>query len=135
MTREQKRAQLTYEVVKDYQEAKKEKESEVKSYGSMAHRFPALLRSAGLVQALAFVDARGKEPHRAFIQDLASVMLKLEGKNSSLKGEDAFKKLFEDAQSAELARYMNLTREALAVADWFKRFAQSVLKVEPGDES
>jgi hypothetical protein len=30
--------------------------------------------------------------------------------------------------------YMWLTRQTLSALEWFKRFAQSVLKVDPGEE-
>jgi len=128
MTREQKRASFAYEKVKQYEQ----NENVRKDYGSMALRFPALLRSAGLVQAIAFVKARGNEAHKRFIHDFAAVLAKLNGANSS--GKEAFDDLFKQARTAELPEYLRMTREALAVADWFKRFAQSVLKVEPGEE-
>ena len=40
-------------------------------YGSMAHKLPILIRTAGLAQALAFVSARGKEEHKRLLNDLA----------------------------------------------------------------
>ncbi len=127
MTREQKRASFAYARVKQHEQNEKIR----KDYGSMALRFPALLRSAGLVQALAFVESRSNEGHKRFIHDFASVLAELEGANPS--GKEAFDNLFERARKAELPEYLRMTREALAVADWFKRFAQSVLKVEPGE--
>ncbi len=127
MTREQKRATLVYQKVKPY-----EQKEDRKDYGSMALRFPALLRSAGLVQAIAFVEARGNEAHKRFIHDFASVLGELDGANQS--GQNAYDRFFQQARTAELPEYLRMTREALAVADWFKRFAQSVLKVEPGEE-
>ena len=125
MTREQVRASLVYEVVKRY-----EGKGEAKEYGSMALRFPALLRTAGLVQALAFVHSRGSDAHKKFVRDLAEVLLKLEDERSKLEGEAAYNEYFENVRKAKLPQYLSMTREALAVADWFKRFAQSVLKAE-----
>jgi len=125
VTREQVRASLVYEVVKRY-----EGTGEAKEYGSMALRFPALLRTAGLVQALAFVYSRGSDAHKKFVRDLAEVLLKLEDERSKLEGEAAYNEYFENVRKAKLPQYLSMTREALAVADWFKRFAQSVLKAE-----
>jgi len=124
MTREQNRAARVYKYVKKYEKNEKVR----KDYGSMALRFPALLRSAGLVQALAFVDSRGNDAHKQFIHDFASVIYELEGKPK--RGKEAFEQYFQEARDAQLAQYLRMTREALAVADWFKRFAQSVLKAE-----
>jgi len=123
MTREQKRANLAYGAVKQL-----EGKDKAKDYGSMALRFPALLRSAGLVQALAFVEARGKDAHRVFVRDFAAVLLELE--DGRKPNGEAFNKLFDRARQASLPQYMRLTREALAVSDWFKRFAQSILDAE-----
>ncbi|HNC45051.1 MAG TPA: type III-B CRISPR module-associated protein Cmr5, partial [Acidobacteriota bacterium] len=38
-------------------------------------------------------------------------------------------------RKAELRKYIRLTQEILTALVWFKRFAQSVLKVEPGEEN
>ena len=110
---------------------------EQKQYGSMSHKLPVLIRSAGLAQALAFVAAtakRGKEgqdgapakwsPQRKLLDDLAQ----------SLNLENA-DKLLTESRSASLDEYMFLTQNALAALLWYKRFAQSVLDVESGDEA
>ena len=124
MTREQKRADLVYKVVTNIKDKKKIKDD----FSSIALRFPALLRSAGLVQALAFVAARDDEAHRTFLYKFSEILLKLNGTNKA--DGNAFDKLFEDAREAPLPQYMRLSREALAVSDWFKRFAQSILDAE-----
>ena len=129
MTREQRRAQLVYERLKPY---KNRDQSYRDNYGSMALRFPALVRSAGLVQALAFVDSRGKDEHRDFVHDLAAVLAELNQQTTEDR-EQAFNWLFEQARKADLPHYLHLTRETLAVADWFKRFAQSILKAKGVD--
>lgn len=128
MTREQERASYVLERVQKYEKDEKFR----KDYGSMALRFPALLRSAGLVQALAFGASRNNKAHKQFVYDFVAVLGKLEGEH--LEGEQAFKEYFGRVREAELPEYLRMTREALAVADWFKRFAQSVLKVEPGED-
>jgi CRISPR-associated protein Cmr5 len=46
-------------------------EADGKAYGSMSHKLPILIRTAGLSQARAFVDARGKEVQRTLLEDLA----------------------------------------------------------------
>ena len=124
MTREQRRAELAYRYVA---ERKKQSEAYQENYQNMALRFPALVRGAGLVQALAFVDSRGKDEHRDFVRDLAAVLAEL---NRETVGDrnGAFDWLFKEARRADLPRYLHLTRETLAVADWFKRFAQSLLE-------
>lgn len=90
-------------------------------YGSLAHRLPVLIRTAGLAQALAFVDARCGAAGERLLEDIATVV-------KVVKKE----KLLERSRKAELAEYMRLTRNILAALSWYKRFAQSVLGVEAG---
>ncbi len=95
------------------------------SYGSMAHKLPVLIRSAGLAQALAFVEARGKPAHRDLLDHLAKVVL-----NENADGSQLAKK---SRDTEQLSEYMYLTHEAMAALLWYKRFAQSVLDVDASD--
>lgn len=90
-------------------------------YGSLTQRLPVLIRTAGLAQALAFADARGKKPGKRLLGDIAAV-LRFKDKDELLKR----------SREAELPEYMRLTRDVLAALAWYKRFAQSVLGVEAG---
>ncbi len=92
-------------------------------YGSMAHKLPILIRTAGLAQALAFVNARGKEEHKCLLNDLALTLKQQNREN-----------LAETTMNAALSEYIYLTQQALAALLWYKRFAQSVLDVQPGTE-
>ena len=94
-------------------------ESARKEYGSMAHKLPILVRSAGLVQALAFVHSRGKAPHKELLGHLAQVVV---GVNADM--------LLKKSREAELPEYIYLTERTMLALKWYKRFAQSVLEVE-----
>ncbi len=111
-TRGQVWAQAAYQRV-----AEQAKRKEAKEYKAMALKFPVLVRQAGLAQALAFVESRGKEAHKAFGEDLAQVL-----------GYESLGKLGQEAQRAELLEYLRLTREVLGAAEWFKRFAQALIQ-------
>lgn len=93
------------------------------AYGSMAHKLPVLIRTAGLAQALSFVDARSQNGQKNLLKDLAQVMG---------FAEPVF--LLERSREAGLREYMRLTREALTALLWFKRFAQSLLDVDATDD-
>lgn len=97
--------------------------SDQKKYGSMAHKLPVLIRTAGLAQALAFVEARGETSHKKLLDHLAEVVGFRE--RAALIGR---------SRTAELAEYMHLTQRVLAALLWYKRFAQSVLDVTADDE-
>lgn len=117
-TREQVYAAAVFEKVSAFHKA--HNEAAHKKYGSMAHKLPVLIRTAGLAQALAFLEARGYEHQKQLLIDLQAVL-----------GQP---KLVASSREAQLGEYARLTREALAALLWFKRFAQSVLKVQASDE-
>lgn len=87
-------------------------------YGSLAHRLPVLIRSAGLAQALAYIEARGKDEGKQLLVDLASV---LDVASSA--------EFIRRARESQLTEYMYLTQQSLDALLWFKRFAQTILKV------
>ncbi|MBX3015607.1 MAG: type III-B CRISPR module-associated protein Cmr5 [Caldilineaceae bacterium] len=118
-TRSQKYAKKIYAQVC---EIEKMSEEERKKYGSMAHKLPVLVRTAGLAQALAFVDARSSAPAKTLLDHLASI-LQVKDKSELLK------------QSREngLAEYMHLTQNVLIALVWYKRFAQSVLGIDASE--
>ena len=130
-SRDQQNAAQVFNQVKKLLECERK---EQKQYGSIAHKLPVLIRSAGLAQALAFVAAtakRGKDaektkwtPQLQLLDDLAQ-MLKLENAEE----------LLTQSRSVSLDEYMFLTQTALAALLWYKRYAQSVLDVEPSDEA
>lgn len=114
-TRNQEFAENVYAHIEKIQTRDKEYRDE---YGSMCHKLPILIRTAGLAQAFAFVDARGKEAQKKVLDDLAGVL-------GTTKDE-----LLTQSRSASLQKYMVLTRQSLQALLWFKRFAVSILDVE-----
>lgn len=102
----------------------RDKESDRKKYGSMCHKLPVLIRQAGLAQALSFLEARDtkNKPYTQLINDIASTI--------------GVENLVERSREADLKEYMYLTQRVLDAMIWYKRFAQSVLKVDgaEGDE-
>jgi len=96
-------------------------EAQRKKYGTMAHKLPVLVRTAGLAQALAFVDCRGSEGQQLLLTHLREA---IERPN-----------LLAESRTVELSEYRRLTYEVLAALEWYKRFAESVLDVLPGDEA
>lgn len=115
LTRNQQYATQIFEQVSQVPEAERQK------YGSMAHKLPMLIRTAGLAQALAFVHSRGSDVQKKLLDHIAAVV------NES--------DLLVRSRTAELSEYMRLTRHVLGALVWYKRFAQSVLGVEAGEEA
>ncbi len=116
-TRNQELAEKVYEQVIKW---KDNSETNTKAYGGMCHKLPILIRSAGLAQALAFVDTRNKDktPQKEVLVDLARVL----GKE-----KDTF---LNEVRTMPLSEYIYVTRQSLLALNWFKRFAVSILHVE-----
>ena len=102
-------------------------ESQRKSYGSMAHKLPVLIRSAGLAQALAYIQARGNEGQLQLLSDLTATL-------NTMGHGSANRTLLEQVQRTDLGTYMLLTKQALNTLLWYKRFAQTVLDVQATDD-
>ena len=45
-----------------------------RKYGSMAHRLPILIRTAGLAQAVSFVESRGDEAQKLLLRHLGALV-------------------------------------------------------------
>lgn len=119
-TREQRFAAEVYRLVAA--RSGRYNETEKNKYGSMAHKLPVLIRSAGLAQALAFVATRS-DTQRDVLPDLA-VALGFPDDHALLKS----------SREADLAEYMLLTEQALGALLWFKRYSESVLGVTADQE-
>ena len=104
-----------------------------KKYGSMAHKLPVLIRVAGLAQALQFVESRGSNEHRRLLKHLALTLDYTDDGGDNAPTAEA--KMLAESRTLGIAAYMHLTQRALTALQWYKRFAQSVLKVEAGDQA
>jgi CRISPR-associated protein Cmr5 len=82
-----------------------------------------LIRTAGLVQALAFVDARGEKAQHILLDHVAQVI-----------GFNERRELLDKSRTSALNEYMHLSQQVMNALLWYKRFAQSVLGVEQGTE-
>ena len=129
LTREQRYAATIFEQVTELEQASPEKKTK---YGSMAHKLPVLIRVAGLSQALHFVHSRGNDDQKLLLKHLAHTLDFHDDKGE--KAESAVEKLLAHSRTAQLSMYMYLTHQALAALQWYKRFAQSVLRVEAAED-
>jgi CRISPR-associated protein Cmr5 len=113
-TRSQKLAQAAFPRVQDRREALGKAFDE---YASFAKKFPALIHTCGLAQAVAFALAK-KESQ--YIDDLAGVLEK-SGHPAITSGTI----LRDQTQSQELNGYLRLSRDALNAAGWLKRYVEA----------
>jgi CRISPR-associated protein Cmr5 len=123
MTLEQQRAAMAYGHVQLVTE-----KADQKIYGPMAQKLPALIRSAGLCQAIHFVKSRGKEPLNTLLKHLGEQLTRVDSAITDMNS------LCAKAREAGLAQYVWLTREALASVSWYGRLARSEWNILPGEE-
>ncbi len=107
MTRQQRWAQHAFDCVRAAGNLGNAK------YETHCMKAPALIRQAGLVQALAFLRTRGDEGSR-FVENLARGLGLPDGAA-----------LLQRARMAPLPEYMALSRDAASLAVWFRRFVQA----------
>lgn len=116
MTRQQRWAKAAFEKVK----ARSENAEDSKAYATICMKMPTLIKQAGVVQALHF--ANRNEKFQPYLEDLAAVA----GEDWNAAGCDELCRRTRETQ--RLDEYIALTRDVGAVAQWFRRFAQSELK-------
>ena len=102
-----------------------------KKYGALAHRLPGMILQNGLAQATGFLVAKTKredDEHAALLADLNTVLKQTDtGATSTETGRE----LHEAIIDSDMMEALNLTRRALVVSGWLKRYAQGVLRVDP----
>jgi CRISPR type III-B/RAMP module-associated protein Cmr5 len=122
-TRSQKRAQEAYRRVRCIADSQSPEFQE--KYGGVCRDLPALIHQCGLCQTVAFLQAKGaKKSHfTRLLTDWGAV---------SGLGQTADAIADCVREKAEVVEYQRLTREALACAEWFDRYAEAVLGAERG---
>lgn len=87
-----------------------------KDYKTRADGFPVMVMQAGLAQAVGFYHAKTSDKHAygRYLEDFAQALAGCDGAT-----------LLSRVIQAPLPEYRRLTREALDLALWFKRFCQA----------
>jgi CRISPR-associated protein Cmr5 len=125
-TLDQQRAQAAFKDVSAL--ADPGRAAAAKKYASIVHKLPALITSAGLCQALHFIQARGNPDQLLVLDHLASQLKRVDS------GIANRQQLMEKVRTAELGTYLRLTQEAFTCAAWYRRMVQGVLKIEAGED-
>ena len=126
-TREQERAQAAYSKVSGVAASDTGWKQD---YGRQCRHLPALIHQSGLCQTLTFLAAKGaadkkKGYFQQVLDDLACVT----------KIEKDGKALTAAVRTADMQKYQWMSREALACAQWLKRYTEALgLGSEEGTE-
>ena len=119
-TRSQKLAQAAFARIQGRKASLNEKA--FKEFTSFAKKFPALIHTCGLAQAVAFALAK-KETD--YINDLA-VVLQASGHPEIVDN----KTLDEQSRKQPLSGYLRLSRDTINAASWLKRYIEAAVGEE-----
>lgn len=125
-TRAQKDLKLAHQLVTRVMSKEKKVQ---KIYGGLCHKFPVLVRTCGLCQAVVFSESKaaGGDPlniAHGLLLDHLSILLKKDGRADLLIA----------IRDGDAESYMLATRRILSAWIYFKRFAVSILKVESAQD-
>lgn len=100
---------------------------------SLVRSFPVLVKTAGLMQALAFLHSKAKYQQNGEQGDVNAHALLLNNLSQSVIGgpgeqPDGQNSLLLKCWTEPLSEYMRLTRESLEALLWYKRFSEALLK-------
>lgn len=110
-TRSQKLAQAAFSQINGRGKPAKE-------YVSFAKKFPALIHTCGLAQAVAFALAKKEN---TYLDDLTAVLTQ-SGHGNMVNGQS----LEQKARTEPLNGYLRLSRDAIHAASWLKRYAEAL---------
>ena len=100
-----------------------------KIYGGLCHKFPVLVRTCGLCQAVAF--SKSKMGDRGKPRELAHKRILEHVGKLLVKGADPLDAI----RTASAMDYIRMTRQVLSAWIYFKRFAVSILKAESAHDA
>ncbi len=105
------------------------KDSNIKTqYRTLALNFPTMIMQSGLVQAIGFLQAKGKPEHQKMLQHMAHLLGYHNGEQANIE------RLKNEILQSNLTQYQLLTRKALNASGWLKRYTQALLTRESDDE-
>jgi len=134
-TLEQKRAKKAWDQVNEIVEESRTRKKLGENYRSLVRKAPAMIKTNGLGQTLAFLLSKAKEGG-ASAEDRLYKHLEawLLGEEAPLPRPSGGVKssLMEQVMALDSALYRQYTREALTYLGWLKRFAEARLKKDGG---
>lgn len=134
MLRSQRYSALVFDnvetVAKRQQNNKKDKVPS--RYKGLCKRAGGILRTVGLIQFMAFIEAKGaRETH----YEILGEHLSREFRDTGLIANETPRQFLESIRRMNLPTYMNTTRAALQLLQWHKRIAEILIEGTADDQS
>ncbi len=135
-TIEQKRSEFALKCVKDIAKDKTVRGN----YKGLVKKFPMMVLKNGLLQTIAFMEAKGKiksdsekgqKQHKELYKHIKAYLTKI----SPLSFPTPENQLLSDSLSKiSVAQYRNITSDILAFAKWLGKYAEALIKEEAKEE-
>lgn len=103
-----------------------------KKYATLVHKLPTMILQNGLAQTTGFLLAKDEAHHQALLNDLTAVFKQVDTTLENITDGEALHKVIIEL---DLYQIMCMTREALEIAGWLRRYVQGVLKIDATGES
>ena len=115
-TLEQERAKFAWEKVQGQSD----------DYRNLVKSLPAMIMTNGLMQTLAFLEAKGKgkDHHKNLVKHIVEWM----NERKILDQGNDFKKVMERLYSCSSQEYQRITEEVLALLKWLRQLADAAIK-------
>lgn len=126
MIRDHRRAILAEQHVRAVSEGE---EAKAKAYGAICMKLPILVHQAGLAPALHHVAQLSKTEKREILDHLAAQL-----REGGLLRDTTREGLLRHAREADTPGLLATTREVQRCLQWYRRFAKTIIKVEPGED-
>ncbi|MGE3965952.1 MAG: type III-B CRISPR module-associated protein Cmr5 [Planctomycetota bacterium] len=102
---------------------------QAKAYGAVCMKLPILVHQAGLAAALHHVAQLSKTEKREILDHLAAQL-----REGGLLTDGTRDGLLRHTREASATQLLAATREAQRCLEWYRGFAKTILKVEPGED-
>jgi len=99
----------------------------VKEFVSTVKKFPALIHTCGLAQAVAFALAKKDDEYVGYLAEVLRASGHSELTNAQSLDHQA---LDHQARTSSLSAYLRLSRDAISAASWLKRYVEAAAEDE-----
>ena len=123
-TIEQERSKFAYECVKKIKDKKFSGD-----YKSLVKKFPMMLLKNGLLQTVAFLEAKAKDHHKALLGQLKEYLTDISPLNLKIDMD-----VSEYLSSIDVGIYRNITSDILTFSKWLGRYAEALIEKEGASE-
>lgn len=109
--------------------AVEQRAEQAKAYGAVCMKLPILVHQAGLAPALHHVAQLSKKAKHEILDHLATQLCE-----GGLLKDDTRDGLLRHAREANATQLLAATREVQRCLEWYRNFAKTILKAEPGED-